>query len=74
MNPYPEFESIFKLPLAERLQLVEDLWDSIALDDKSVPVPESHIRELDRRFARHGSNPGTLLSLAELQQKITRRT
>ncbi|GJG85217.1 hypothetical protein tb265_03980 [Gemmatimonadetes bacterium T265] len=41
----------------ERLQLVEDLWNSLALGTpKSVPVPESHAREshareLDRRLA-----------------------
>ena len=35
----------------ERLQLVEDLWDSIALGaPESVPIPESHAQELDRRL------------------------
>ena len=69
-----EIPQIAEMSVPEKIVFLEDLWDSIALNDKSVPVPESHIRELDRRFASHGSNPGTLLSLAELQQKITRRT
>ena len=69
-----EIPQIAEMSVPEKIVFLEDLWDSIALNDKSVPVPESHIRELDRRFARHGSSPGTLLSLDELQQKITGRT
>jgi putative addiction module component (TIGR02574 family) len=35
----------------ERLQLVEDLWDSLALGaPESVPIPGSHAQELDRRL------------------------
>lgn len=38
----------------ERLQLVEDIWDSLALGaPEAVPVPESHARELDRRLAAY---------------------
>ena len=69
-----EIPQIAAMSVPEKIVFLEDLWDSIALNDKSVPVPESHIRELERRFARHGSSPGTLLSLDELQQKIARRT
>ncbi|MBC8055687.1 MAG: addiction module protein, partial [Rhizobiales bacterium] len=29
MSLHPEFAEIFELPPAERLQLVEDLWDSL---------------------------------------------
>lgn len=45
----------------ERLQLVEDLWDSLAVGaPESVPIPESHARELDRRLAayREDGDPG----------------
>ena len=69
-----EIPQIAAMSIPEKIFFLEDLWDSIAANDQAVPVPESHIRELDRRFARHASNPGTLLSLQELQQKITSRT
>ena len=45
----------------ERLQLVEDLWDSLAVGaPESVPIPESHARELERRAAefREDGDPG----------------
>jgi putative addiction module component (TIGR02574 family) len=49
---------------------VEDLWDSIVSEESVVPVPQSHIDELDRRFQKHEAAPGTLLSLKELQARI----
>jgi putative addiction module component (TIGR02574 family) len=67
-----EIPEIAAMSVPEKIFFLEDLWDSIATNNQSVPVPESHIRELDRRFARHASNPGSLLTLQELQQTITK--
>jgi putative addiction module component (TIGR02574 family) len=64
---------IDKPSTSEKILLVEDLWDRIAVDESSVPVPQSHKEELDRRLSRHKSHPGNLLSLAELQAGIERR-
>jgi hypothetical protein len=41
-----EFERLFQLSRAERLQLVEDLWDSIAQEDAELPVSEAKRDEL----------------------------
>ena len=35
-----EFEPLFKLSRAERLQLVEDLWDSLVQEDVELSVSE----------------------------------
>jgi hypothetical protein len=35
-----EFEPLFKLSRAERLQLIEDLWDSIVHEDAELSVAE----------------------------------
>ena len=67
MNDVPE---IARLSAPEKIILVEELWDSIASDESSVPVPQSHMDELDRRFKSYKANPGNLLSLKELQIKI----
>jgi putative addiction module component (TIGR02574 family) len=45
-----DIPEISKLSTPERILLVEDLWDSISLDETDVPVPESHKAELDRRL------------------------
>jgi putative addiction module component (TIGR02574 family) len=69
-NDIPE---INKLSTPEKILLVEDLWDSIASDESAIPVPQSHMDELTRRFKRYESAPGSLLSIEELRAKIERR-
>ena len=69
-----EIPQIAAMSIPEKIIFLEDLWDNIAANDQAVPLPESHLRELDKRLARHAANPGSLLSLQELQQKIASRT
>lgn len=49
-----------RLTIAERLQLVEDIWDSIAedADTATLPLSEAELAELDRRCAEMEANPG----------------
>jgi putative addiction module component (TIGR02574 family) len=54
-----EFAPLFKLGRAERLQLVEDLWDSIALEDAQLPVPDWKRDELRRRKERFLKHPAS---------------
>ena len=70
LNDIPE---IAKLSAPEKILLVEDLWDSISLDESDVPVPQSHIDELDRRLKKYKSAGGRLLTVEELQAKIEKR-
>ncbi len=44
------------LPLEERLRLVEDLWDSIAADQRSLPLTPEQQSELDRRLDAYESD------------------
>jgi putative addiction module component (TIGR02574 family) len=37
------------LPVSERVQLVEDLWDSIARSNADIPIPQWQKDELERR-------------------------
>ena len=39
--------------LAEKLLLVEDLWDSIALSNSELPLPDWQKRELDKRYEEY---------------------
>ena len=68
-----DISEISKLSTPEKILLLEDLWDSIASDESAVPVPQSHMEELDRRLKRHESAPGNLLSLEELRTRIESR-
>lgn len=68
-----DIPQITKLTTPEKILLVEDLWDSIASDESVVPVPQSHMEELDRRVKQFQSAPGSLLSLDELRARIEGR-
>ena len=48
---------IAKLPIQQRIQLVEDIWDSIAEMPEAVEVPEWHEQELERRLEAYHDNP-----------------
>lgn len=39
-----------KLPVEERIKLVEELWDSIASDQKALSLTDEQKAELDRRL------------------------
>jgi putative addiction module component (TIGR02574 family) len=71
VNEIPE---IARLTVAEKILLLEDLWDSIAAKESSVPVPPSHREELDRRLAEYEKNPGWLLTLDDLRGRIEATT
>ncbi len=49
-----------ELPLAERIKLVEDLWDSIAEEQNALPITPEQKAELDRRLDAYekDENPG----------------
>ncbi len=40
---------IGKLSVAERIQLAEDLWDSVAADTGDFQLSDAQVAELDRR-------------------------
>ena len=61
---------IERLSVAERLVLVEELWDSIA---EATPVTDAQRAELDRRLVDHEANPDDVVSWEEIQSSITAR-
>ncbi len=67
LNEIPE---IAGLSVPERILLLEDLWDSIASEPSGVSVPRSHQAELDRRLAEYEKDPGKLLTLEGLRQRV----
>lgn len=68
-----EIPEINRLSIPEKILFVEELWDSIAAEAMAVPVPASHLVEIDKRLKRQAARPGELLSLAELQSRIENR-
>lgn len=50
---------IKQISIAERIQLAEDLWDSILADPESLPVTEVQKQVLDTRLEKHYQEPNT---------------
>jgi putative addiction module component (TIGR02574 family) len=62
--------SIFDLTPAEKLQLVEDLWDELAATPDSVPIHDWQRAELDRRKANLARNPSSALSWDDVKRRV----
>lgn len=63
-------EELEKLSVPERLQLVEDLWDSIARSNASLPIPQWQKDELSRRKDRYLCNPESVLTWEQAKRDI----
>ena len=70
VNDIPQ---IVRMNTSEKILFLEDLWDSIASDESGIPVPQTHKDELDSRLKNYEVNPGNVLTLEELQERISRR-
>ena len=60
-----------KLSVSERIQLVEDIWDSIAIEaPESIGLSQSQKLELDRRVAAHRADPTTAIPWEQVRSKL----
>lgn len=57
MNASVKSLGIDRLPIDERLTLVEEIWDSIAADSGAVPLTEAQRTELEKRIAEDEAHP-----------------
>ena len=61
------------LSVSERIQLVEDLWDSIAAETGDVPLTDAQIAELGRRLADMERDPQAGDSWEVVRARIQKR-
>ncbi len=61
---------ITQLSTAERIQLVEDIWDTIATQPGEVALTEAQTQELDRRLEAYRQDPSVGASWAEMRQRV----
>ena len=62
-----------KLSIAERLQLVQDIWDSIADDTEALPLTDAQKAELDRRLEQHRSDPDSAIPWEQVWEELDKR-
>jgi putative addiction module component (TIGR02574 family) len=61
------------LTVAERLQLLEEIWDSLTETPEAIPVTDAQRKELARRRRAHARNPAAAKSWAEVRTRLARR-
>ncbi len=64
---------IDQLSRDERLELVQEIWDSIAEEDSNVPLSDSQRLELDRRLVAHRANPGAAVDWEQVEAEALAR-
>lgn len=63
-----ELSALFELEPAKRIQLAQDLWDSVAEDD--VTIPDAHFDELERRRENLRQNPDLGVTWEQAKQRV----
>lgn len=66
-NPLLDFSH---LTVAERIQLVEDLWDSITDAPEVLELSDAQRAELDRRLEAHRANPKAAIPWETLRREL----
>jgi putative addiction module component (TIGR02574 family) len=69
MSPYLT-EEAKKLPVDERIALVEEIWDSIAEDNGCFELTEAQKQELDRRIQSSQQNPQARRSWEDIKSEF----
>jgi putative addiction module component (TIGR02574 family) len=64
---------IDKLSIAERIALVQAIWDSIAAEIESAPLTEAQRQEVDRRLAAHRANPQAAIPWEQVEAEALAR-
>ena len=57
----------------QRIELIGEIWNTLAAAPESVSVPESHRVELARRVAAHRAAPGELISWDAVEAQVDER-
>jgi len=61
---------VLKLPVEERIKLVESIWDSIAEFPEALELTDAQKKELDRRLDRYAADPSAGIPWPELKADL----
>jgi putative addiction module component (TIGR02574 family) len=65
---------LFKLSPAERIQLAEDLWDSVAARPEDMPpLTDAQREEIERRLADHARDSGSAVNWDDIRTRLWSR-
>jgi putative addiction module component (TIGR02574 family) len=67
-----QLTDILQMSVAKRIQLAEDIWDSIAAVPEALPLTDAEKQELNRRLELYAQNPDEGIPWDELKEKKSR--
>ena len=70
MSPTMKDLGIDHLSVAQRFDLVQEIWDSIATSDEPIPLTEAQKRLIDKRCADLEANPDQVLTWAQIKASV----
>lgn len=62
---------IFELSVAEKIQIVEDIWDSIGNAPEELSLSEAEKSELDKRLESYKQNPNEGIEWETLKKNLS---
>lgn len=65
-----DLSEILQLPVDQRIDIVQEIWNSVAADTDAVPLTPEQAEELDRRMADHERHPDDVVEWAEAETRI----
>lgn len=69
----PYLDAILKLPVPDRLDLLEAIWDSLADSpdaEAAFALTDEQRAELDRRLAEHLADPDSAIPWEEVRRRL----
>lgn len=64
-----DMEAIRKLTPAQRIALIEQIWDTLAEED-AVPVSKAVLDEMERRLAKFDADPSSGIPHDEMMRRL----
>ena len=62
------------LTVEQRIELIGELWDSIPDSVETLPVPDWHRDELERRLAKADADPEAAIPWEEVKRRLRRES
>lgn len=66
-------KQLLELSVEERIQLIDDLWESVAADSEEIPIREAQLKEARRRLEEHRADPASGIPWEQLRQELYER-
>ena len=67
-----QVSEILQLSVAERIQIVEDIWDSISESPEQLALSDKEKLELDKRLESYAENPNEGIEWETLKKNLSK--